>query len=123
MDHLYTGIVRNRIMNETEFLEIIYRSIEVGMVIKKPKKDSVILNITENGNIHYRIGVSNQKVVTKNELSQTYKVLRKGSLSRAHLYEIVTSAKPCNANTIKWLLTHSGLAKENDIGGLVKSQW
>lgn len=110
-------------MNESKFIEIIYGSIEVGMVIKKPKKDSVILNITESGNIYYRIGVSNQKAVTKNELSQTYKVIRKGLLSRSKLYEIVTSAKPCNATTIKWLLTHSGLAKENDVGELVKSQW
>ena len=45
-------------MNESKFIEIIYGSIEVGMVIKKPKKDSVILNITESGNIYYRIGVS-----------------------------------------------------------------
>lgn len=110
-------------MNESEFIEIIYRSIEVGMVIKKPKKNSVILNITENGNIYYRIGIRNQKSVTKNELSQTYKILIKGLLSSSHLYEIVTSAKPCNATTIKWLLTHSGLARENDAGELVKSQW
>lgn len=107
-------------MNESKFIEIIYGSIEVGTVIKKPKKDSAILNITENGNIYYRIGDSNQKAVTKNELSKTYKVLSEGSLSNSHLYEIVTSAKPCNATTIKWLLTHSGLVKESADGTLVK---
>ena len=110
-------------MNETKFLEIIYGSINVGSVIKKPRKDSVILNITEDGNIYYRIGVNNQKAVTKSELYQTYKALGTGLLSSAHLYEIVTSAKPCNVTTIKWLLTHSGLARENADGTLVKWQW
>ncbi|MDE0284096.1 MAG: hypothetical protein OXN26_06030 [Gammaproteobacteria bacterium] len=110
-------------MNESEFIEIIYGSIEVGMVIRKPNQDSVILNITENGNIYYRIGESNRKAVTKNELSKTYKLLSEGALSSSHLYEIVTTAKPCNATTIKWLLKHSGLARENDNGELVKLRW
>ena len=110
-------------MNETKFLEIIYGAIEVGMIIKKPKKDSVILNITEDGNIYYQIGVNNQKAVTKCELSQTYKVLRKGLLSRSQLYEIVGSSKPCNATTIKWLLTHSDLVRENAAGKLFKWHW
>ncbi len=110
-------------INETKFLEIVYGSIKVGMVIKKPKKDSVILKITEGGNIYYQIGVSNQKAVTKKELSQTYKALRKGLLSRSHLYKIVTPAKPCNVTTIKWLLTNSGLVKENADGTLVRWRW
>ncbi|WP_423908773.1 hypothetical protein [Candidatus Spongiihabitans sp.] len=107
-------------MNATKFIKRIYESISIGTVIRKPKKDSVVLDIKENGNIYYRIGVSNKKFVTKNELSQTYEILRKGHLSNAHLYEIVTSSKPCNATTIKWLLEHSGLAKETADGTFAK---
>ena len=97
-------------MNETTFLEMIYGSIDVGMIIKKPKKDSVILAITEGGHIYYQIGANNKKAVTKDELSQTHQALTAGVLSRKQLKNIIGTAKPCNATTIKWLLIHSGLA-------------
>lgn len=109
-------------MNVNKLIKRIYDSISVDTTILKPQKNSVVLCIKENGNIYYRIGVSNKKFVTKNELSQTYEILRKGQLSNAHLYKIVPSSKPCNATTIKFLLKHSGLAKEIADGKLAK-QW
>ena len=107
-------------MNQDEFLEAIYDSIEIGNVIHKPRKQSEVLNIKENGNIYYRIGKSNEKAVTKRELSETYKILRKGGLTNSHLNEIVTTSKPCNVTTIKWLLIHSGVARENNDGTFAK---
>lgn len=103
-------------MDESQFLMVIYDSIEVGTKIRKPRKISEVLRITENGNIYYRIGENNQKAVTKVELVKTYKVLKKGKLSNSDLSKIVTKSKPCNVTTIKWLLIHANIAMENTDG-------
>ena len=108
-------------MNENQYLQVIYGSIKVGMRVPKPRKTSEILNIKENGNIYYRIGNANEKAVTKTELSQTYGILKKRRLSNSHLNDIATSSKPCNVTTIKWLLTHSGVAIENADGTFSKA--
>ena len=100
-------------MTEDEFLASIYASISVGDSIEKPRSTSEVLDIAENGDISYQIGVKNKKAVTRCELRATYRALRIGALRNYQLNQITTSAKPCNVTTIKWLITIAGLAREN----------
>ena len=113
------GNVEN--MNLLKFLDRIYNSIKVGDLIQKPRKVSEILNITDGGHIYYRIGEKNKKAVTKQELSQTFKILQNRDLTNVDIRKITTKAKPCNVTSIKWLLTNSGLVVEKSTGVFSKT--
>ena len=109
-------------MRSSEFLDEIYGSIEVGTKIRKPKKMSEVLRITENGHIYYRIGSANQKAVTRKELLAVFGVLdAEGFVSKAQIREIATRAKPCNVTTIEWLLLNAGVAKQEEPGGMTRA--
>lgn len=108
-------------MNEIIFLYEIYNSIKVGAMIQKPTKESEILDISENGNIYYRIGKINKKFVSKKELIESFQILQHRDLNNLDIKKIVPSSKPCNATSIKWLLTNSGLVVEKSKGLYVKN--
>lgn len=108
-------------MNVESFLERVYDSIEVGMMIKKPTKQSEILDIRDNGNIYYRIGATNKKAVTKSELARAFEILKKRKLENSDIAEIATSSKPCNITSIRWLLTNSGLVEETTSGTFTRT--
>lgn len=99
-------------MNEKEFINKIYNSIKVGTKIRKPRTVSIILEIRENGDIHYTVG-NNKRYVTKNELRQTYKFLFNGHLTNKDLGTIVPAFSPCNKTSITGILEYSGLVKKN----------
>jgi hypothetical protein len=109
-------------MTEQEFLKFIYSSIHPGMEVRKPKKISRILDVTPDGKIYYLIGTQNKKAVTRDDLCKIYRLLSKGGLSNNKIAEISGTSRPCNNTTVKWILTHFGLARQ-DVLGYWQATW
>ena len=62
-------------MTENEFIDRIYDFLHPGMEIIKPRKKTEVLQITRDGKIYYRIGETNKKYVSENELRECYRGL------------------------------------------------
>lgn len=97
-------------ITEEHYLNYVYGSLKVGMVIEKPRKLSQILRITSNGDIYYRIGTVHEKSITKTDFIKIYEALRSGTLTESRIKEIAGTSKPCNKTTIEWLVKELKLA-------------
>ena len=109
-------------MTEARFLYQVYSCVTPGMPVIKPKKVSTILNVTESGNIYYRIGTDNMKAITRSDLVAVYAALSAGTLTNQALRRISGSARPCNTTTLQWLLRTTDLANEG-IDGAWQKNW
>ncbi len=92
----------------------ITNSLFVGMKIQKPTKETEILKIMENG-FYYRIGKSNQKKVTYEEIEEALKEINQnGALTRSWYKERfpkIAKSKPCNFTSIGGILVKFQLAE------------
>ena len=98
-------------MTEGEFLWRVYSTVTVGMPIQKPRRVSEVLAVSPEGNISYRIGTSNSKTVTREDLRLIYRLLCDRPVSGADLKAIAGTSRPCNVTTYTWILKTTGLAK------------
>jgi hypothetical protein len=102
-------------MTENEFIYRIYKLLRPGMKIIKPRTKTEVLRITQDGKIYYRIGETNKKFVSENELRECYRGLASSvGLRREEIDKIVGSSSPCNKTTIEWILEKCGLATLSD---------
>jgi hypothetical protein len=95
-------------------IENIKKSLFVGIKIKKPRKETEIIKITDDG-FYYRIGEKNKKKVTYEEVGEAIKEVKEsGILSRKwyrdKFYKTACS-KPCKFTTIGGLLVKLQLAE------------
>lgn len=101
-------------MKLEEFLDTIYNRITPGMQILVPKRVSRILEVSDEGDIHYLLRESYKKTVYRDELIDVHRQLMKGKLTQSQLRAITTSSRTSNVSTIKWLLSICRLAEESD---------
>ncbi|WP_341478573.1 hypothetical protein [Clostridium sporogenes] len=92
----------------------ITNSLFIGMKIEKPKKETEIIKITDNG-FWYRIGEKNKKKVTYDEIEEAIKEIKeKGMLTRQWYKEKfpqISKNNPCNFTTIGGVLVKFKLAE------------
>lgn len=97
----------------------ILQSIYVGKKIRKPRTETEILSIDEQG-FYYRIGEKNKKKVTFLEIKGALEKLDRDRFINRKWYndqfEKIAKSKPCNFSTIGGLLVDLGLVeyKEKD---------
>ncbi|MBW8186192.1 hypothetical protein [Shewanella nanhaiensis] len=108
-------------MTESEFVSAVFENIRVGDPVKKPRSTSEILAIKYQEKIYYRIGKSNKKFVSKEELTEVFAVISSGEISIKAIRKIIPDSKPCNSTTIQWLLTNAKLANRSSKGSFTKS--
>ncbi|KYN79028.1 hypothetical protein A0J52_07065 [Clostridium sporogenes] len=86
----------------------------IGMKIEKPKKETEIIKITDDG-FWYRIGEKNKKKVTYDEIEEAVEEIKeKGMLTRQWYKEKfpkISKSRPCNFTTIGGLLVKFQLAE------------
>ncbi len=110
-----TGIDANgAMMTKQAFFDVIYNKLRPGMNILVPKRVSAIEQISETGDIIYCLNRSYRKSLSRDELSRVYDELESGDLTTNKLRKIVTTSRPCNVSTIKWILRKFELATETD---------
>lgn len=95
-----------------EFQEVI-NSIYVGMKVKKPKVESIILAI-DGTRIRYSIGnKGNSKYITTEMLEEAFnEVITNGEISKAwfnKMFPNQAKTSPCSFTTIGGILEHIGL--------------
>lgn len=100
-------------MKKEDFLNSIYNQLDAGMKLLTPNRRTDIVEIRESGDIVYLIANAYQKVLSRAELERVYEHLERGSIKTSALREIVTPSRTCNVSTIKWILGHLNLAREN----------
>ncbi|EJP6472464.1 hypothetical protein NHI66_001760 [Clostridium botulinum] len=92
----------------------IKNSLFIGMKIEKPKKETEIIKITDDG-FWYRIGEKNKKKVTYDEIEEAVKEIKeKGMLIRQWYkkkFPKISKSRPCNFTTIGGLLVKFKLAE------------
>ncbi|ABS33821.1 hypothetical protein [Clostridium botulinum] len=92
----------------------ITNSLFIGMKIHKPKKETEIIKITDDG-FWYGIGEKNKKKVTYDEIEEAVKEIKeKGMLTRQWYKEKfpkISKNNPCNFTTIGGVLVKFKLAE------------
>jgi hypothetical protein len=101
-------------VKKEDFLQSIYDRLESGMKILTPNRQTDILEIRESGDIVYLVANAYKKVLSRQELELVYDHLEQGAVKTSVLRDIVTPSRTCNVSTIKWILGHLNLAREND---------
>lgn len=103
--------------NPSRFIENehnIMNPLFVGMKIKKPRKETEVIKIDEEG-FFYRIGKKNKKKVIYEEIQEAIKEIKeKGKLTRQwykNKFPKISKSRPCNFTTIGGLLVKFQLAK------------
>jgi hypothetical protein len=96
-----------------DLIEII-EQLHVGMIIKKPTKETEIVK-KDDGGIYYKIGTSNMKKVTYKEIELAYTQLEEnGFIERAWFnkkFEKISKTSPCNFTTIGGVFLTLGLVR------------
>lgn len=92
----------------------IINSLFVGMKIQKPRKETEILKIMDNG-FEYRIGEKSKKKVTYEEIEEAIKEIKETGMITRKWYKNKfpknSYNNPCNFTTIAGLLVKLQLAE------------